>query len=61
MICLMKYFKVSNYVITAIKEKLSRWTSNQLETLLIKKDVSDEVFTEVVIFYVSYFYTAKFN
>ena len=49
----MKYFKVSNYIVTAIKEKFQHIGYQiQLETLLIKKNVSDEAFIEMVIFYV---------
>ena len=48
----MEYFEVTNYIVTAIKERFQQIGYQiQLETHLIKKDVSDEVFTEVVIFY----------
>ena len=47
----MKYFEVSNYIVTTIKEMFQQMEYQiQLETHLIKKDVSDKAFTEVVIF-----------
>ena len=48
----MKTFEVSNYIVTVIKEIF--WQIEyqiQLKTPLIRKNVSDEVFTEAVIFY----------
>ena len=45
-------FEVSKYIVTTIKERFPQIGHQiQLETHLIKKDVSDEAFTEVVIFY----------
>ena len=45
-------FEVSKYIITTIKEMFQQIGHQiQLETHLIKKDVSEEAFTEVVVFY----------
>ena len=47
----MKYFEVSDYIVATIKERFQQIGYQiQLETHLIKKDVSDEAFIEVVIF-----------
>ena len=49
---LNEIFEISTYTVTTIKERFQQiWYQVKLETHLIKKNVSDEAFTEVVIFY----------
>ena len=46
----MKYFEFSNYIGTGIKERFQQIGYQIQLEIFIKKDVSDETFTEVVIF-----------